>query len=68
MPGAPPVRVVSVTERRWAPFTRNEIVLPTACSFSVVPAASAAVFTALSWVQAPPVRRKSMSSGLPKFQ
>ena len=30
MPGAPPVKLVSVTDTRFTPFCRSEIVLPTA--------------------------------------
>ena len=41
MPGAPPVRLVSVADMRWTPFCRNEIVEPAAVSCSWVPAASA---------------------------
>ena len=40
MPGAPPVKVLSLTAMRWTPFCRNAMVLPTATSFSCVPAAS----------------------------
>ena len=40
MPGAPPVKLVSVTVMRAMPFCRKEMVEPTAVSFSWVPAAS----------------------------
>ena len=40
MPGAPPVKLLSVTAIRWTPFCRKEIVLPTAEISSWVPAAS----------------------------
>src|SRR5215471_10300042 len=40
MPGAPPVRLVSVAVTRVTPFCRNETVEPTTISFSWVPAAS----------------------------
>ena len=54
MPGAPPVKLVSVTEIRCTPFCRNEIVLPTAVTSSCVPAASVpAVVRAAQLVQAP---------------
>ena len=39
MPGAPPVRLESPTAMRSTPFSRNDSVLPTAISFSCVPAA-----------------------------
>ena len=69
MPGAPPVKLVSVTEIRCTPFCKSEIVLPTATTCSCVPAASAPeLYVAPSWVQAPPLRLNSISSGLPKFQ
>ena len=68
MPGAPPVSVVSVTDICWTPLTRNEIVLPTAVSFSCVPAASGPVVAALSCCQPPAFRTNSISAGLPEFQ
>ena len=37
MPGAPPVKLVSVTEIRCTPFCRNEIVVPTAVSLQLRP-------------------------------
>ena len=40
MPGAPPVKLLSVAEMTTMPFSRKEIVEPTACSSSWVPAAS----------------------------
>src|SRR5271165_4321878 len=40
MPGAPPVKELSVTEMRLTPFCQNEIVLPTAATSSCVPAVS----------------------------
>ena len=40
MPGAPPDRLLSEAESRGTPFSRNEIVSPTATSFNWVPAAS----------------------------
>ena len=69
MPGAPPVKLVSVTDIRDRPFCWNEMVLPVATSLSCVPAASAPqLYEPPSWVQAPPLRLNSISSGLPKFQ
>ncbi len=41
MPGAPPVRLVSVTEIRATPFCENVIFDPLACSSNCVPAVSA---------------------------
>ena len=53
MPGAPPVNVLSVTEIRETPFSKNEIVLPTAATSSCVPAVSGPLATSLpSCVQA----------------
>ena len=40
MPGAPPVRVASVTAILVVPFCWKEIVEPTALSVSLVPAGS----------------------------
>src|SRR5262249_9096289 len=37
MPGAPPVKLVSVAEIRTTPFCKNEIVEPTAMTCSLVP-------------------------------
>jgi hypothetical protein len=39
-PGAPPVRLLSVTVMRATPSCRKEMVEPTAISFSWVPAGS----------------------------
>ena len=66
MPGAPPVKLLSVTDRRCTPFCSNETLLPAASSCSCVPAASAPeLYTPPSCVQAPPLRLKIISSGLP---
>ena len=40
MPGAPPVKLLSETAIRSTPSCKNEILEPTAISFSFVPAAS----------------------------
>ena len=69
MPGAPPVRLVSVTVMTGEPLRRNEIVEPVAVSLSVAPAASSLVeYDEPSWVQLPEVRLYSRSWGDPPFQ
>ena len=40
IPGAPPLTLLSVTLTRATPFSKNEIVEPTAVSFNCVPAAN----------------------------
>ena len=45
IPGAPPVKLVSVTEIFCTPLSRNEIVEPTAFSCNCDPAGNAATLT-----------------------
>ena len=67
--GAPPVKLVSVAVMRTTPFWENESVEPETERFNWVPAASAPWNEdAPSWVQLPPIRLNSISSGLPLFQ
>ena len=69
IPGAPPVMLLSVTLIRAAPFTRNEIVEPTAVSCNCVPAANGPESYELpSCVQEPAARSYTRSCGLPLFQ
>ncbi len=57
IPGAPPAMLLSVALIRTTPFTRNEIVEPTAVSCNCVPAASAPEFEELpSWIHVPALR------------
>ena len=69
MPGAPPVRLVSVAVMTGEPLSRNETVEPVAVSLSVAPAASPLVgYDEPSWVKLPEVRLYSRSCGDPLFQ
>ena len=68
IPGAPPVRVVSVAVISVVPLSAKVKVDPVTLRVKVVPAARALTGTlAPSWDQAPPLRKNSISSGLPKF-
>jgi hypothetical protein len=69
MPGAPPVKLVSVAVIRATPFCEKVSVEPVTLRFNWVPAARAPWNEALpSWVKDPLIRLKSISSGLPPFQ
>src|SRR5215831_14948955 len=69
IPGAPPVRLVSVTEIFCSPLTSSETADPTALTCNCVPAGSAAVVTVEpSWVQLPELRLNNINCGLPLFQ
>ena len=69
IPGAPPLRLVSVTVIRGTPFCRNEIVEPTALSFSVRPGGQRpGIVGAAELGPVAALRLNSRSSGLPLFQ
>ena len=69
MPGAPPLRLLSETTIRSTPSCKNEILEPTALSFSRVPAASGPLlYEPPSWIQVPALRLYNLSTGLPPFQ
>ena len=69
IPGTPPDNVESVAVTRATPFCSSVIVLPTAVTCNCVPAGSAPELYVLpSCFQFPPLRKNSISTGLPLFQ
>ena len=68
MPGAPPVMLLSVAVIFATPFSRNEIVLPTASPPAGSRPPAARCYTCCQLVQLPAGRLNSISSGLPEFQ
>jgi len=69
IPGAPPVTLASVATIFSTPFWSSEMRVPTALSFSVVPAASAPeLYESPSCVQVPAFRLYRRSCGAPLFQ
>ena len=70
IPGAPPVKLVSVAVIRLTPFCRNEMVEPTARSAaaSFLRPALPELYELPSWIQVPAMRLYSRSCGLPLFQ
>jgi hypothetical protein len=69
IPGAPPVMLESETVIRATPFSRNEIVEPTADNCNCVPAANAPELYELpSWIHDPALRLYRRNCWLPLFQ
>ena len=68
MPGAPPVKLVSMAVISTTPFSENESAEPVTVRFNWVPAARGPVeWEEPSWDQLPLISLNSISSGLPLF-